>query len=180
MAVTPQQRRLAAFLRAHPNAGDTHTLADIAREIGTTRAFVQAHLPGHTKERKARRQDREVTALRALLKANPNALRHRDHGGLRTKDMAAILNMSSEQVERLLRSLGLKRIRVPEEAQADKRRDSQRQRLQRVLRTEVCEVCGKTFPWTGQKEKRRRVLGAPITCARTCSRAAFKRRTART
>lgn len=180
--LTPQLERLTAFLVAHPQALQTLTLTELAREVGATRQFVHMHLPDLTAEQRRRTRDEEHRRIAAFLKRNPRALEPVHFGGVALSKIADAARIPRSHVRAVLREMKLQR-RSPtkrERRQAaqqllERRAEEQRARLSRVLRIESCEICGTAFPWTGQQERSRRHHGAPVSCSRKCSNEYYER-----
>ena len=157
----------------------------------------------------ARRAVRE--RLEHFLARHPTALRPTALGGLTFKEIAARLDASPRDIGQLWRELKLPDRHLPKLPEREERhrtylRGKERHRalaeawrarniektrvirraackrwLPKVLRDEVCVVCGRTFGWTNGHEQRRRYRGARVVCSRSCSmRAALAARDAAT
>ncbi len=165
--------RLQSFLATHPKPHAHYTLADIARAIGVTRQMAFTLLPGYT----AKRQRVFATRVRRYLRAHPEALRNRyGASGTSWDEIARDADVPKAVLVRLCRDLGLPTHRAssPDELR-ERRAERQRRHHARVLGEATCIICKEHFPWTVQRERRRRYQAAPVVCSRTCSHQYFAR-----
>lgn len=171
----PVGDRLQAFLDRRPDAIRRFTLSDLAREIGVSRQTTWKLLPSWAEDR----QRLDTAKVRAFARKHPGArlsdLNHR----LTWRRMAAETALPLPTVQRIWASLRLPAEDVDRAVFIRKRADRQRRRLATVLRTETCELCGVTFPWTMHHERARKYVGRWLTCSRSCAQRLRHARAAR-
>ncbi len=182
--------RLADFLDRTPNAWDRFSLAEIASVVGVSRQRVKQLMAGRSKPRPRRVAD----ALLAFLAEHPEALLASARGGMSKKAIAIAIRRSPIAVRRTWSELHLpvrkplskreryergklrhdaatrKWIRAHPDRIRELRNKANTKWLAKVIRSEVCLVCGREFSWTNRDQYQRRRATCSPECRRTANR----------
>ncbi len=189
----PMRQKILQFLAEHEN--EAYSSARIAAELGCSRGYVNAVLPPAPRCDQRMVDSR----VKAFIETHPEATLPKWRGGLTFKEIAAHVDTSPESVSRAWMRLNLpdrsllkmteeernhrsyerRKVRHNAYMRAWKRRNLEASRAlvrsasrrwrAKVIRDEVCIVCGATFPWTNSRELGRRNKGGRFVCSRRCA-----------
>lgn len=169
------RERLRALLAARPNICEELNLADIGKQLGVSRERVRQLMPEYVKNAREHR----IALLARYVDEHPEALLPRDMGGMVQREIAAATGLSLFSLRTYWLILGLppRSLLTKSAAYGVKSGTSEYDRrwMHEVIGTRVCVVCGKSFPWTLEKQsnwKAGRWSGE--TCGVRCGKARAK------
>jgi hypothetical protein len=151
------RERLRELAATEPDFRDRYTAPELAARFGVTPQRMQQIIGPLKRDGRAVARARAEHALRELIRTQPAATLPLQAGGM---TMAAIRDATGIS-EAILRELWIQ-LKLPSRT-ADPMGD------RRVLRTETCVECGRSFDWTaGQEQNYRHGQKRAVTCGIRC------------